>query len=297
MPDVFGRLRAAATATLAAILLAAVIIPSVTQAVDPPNVDRFMAALGEVESHGRYDADNSTSGAIGKYQIMPANWASWSLRYLGSADAPPTPANQDAVARHKLIALYRWLRSWGSVAHWWLTGDGDTDASLWSAFSRSYVDRVLALMGATGLPAPAPARVVSRATAPKPPKPKPAPVTVFDQSNFAVHYSGGWGEAEYAGYSGGQVRYAVSARTTVTFALHGTSITWVGPKGPTRGQARVYIDDQLIRTVDVYSGRFQPRADLFSMTFDRMGNHTIRIEVVGTPGRQTIALDEFDVGG
>ena len=298
MPDVFGRLRAAATATLTAALLAALIIPSVTQAVDPPNVDRFMAALGAVESHGRYDAVNATSGAIGKYQILPANWASWSLRYLGTASAAPTPANQDAVARHKLIALYGWLGSWGSVAHWWLTGDGDTDPAHWSAFSRSYVDRILALMGAPGLRvAPAPARVAPRVAAAKPATQKPAPVTVFDQSNNAVHYSGGWGQAEYAGYSGGQVRYAIEAKTSVTFSFHGSSITWVGPKGPTRGQARVYIEDQLVRTVDVYSGHFQPRANLFSMTFDRMGDYTIRIEVVGTPGRQTIAVDEFDVGG
>ena len=293
MPDVIGRVRAVATATIAAILLAAMIIPSVTQAVDPPNIDKFMAALGAVESHGRYEAVNSTSGAIGKYQIIPSSWAAWSLRYLGNANAEPTPANQDFVARHKLAALYNWLRSWPAVAHWWLTGDGDTDPAHWSDFSRTYVNRVMALMGAPGVPA-GPSRPSTPAA--RRPTPPQAAVTVYDESSREVHFSGGWGEAEFAGYLGGQVRYAIEAKTTVWFDFHGNSIAWIGPKGPTRGQARVYVDDVLIRTVDVYASNFRPRAELFSMKFDRMGTHTIRIEVVGTPGRQTIALDEFDVG-
>ena len=291
MPDVIGRVRAAATATITAILLAALIIPSITQAVVPPNIERFMAALGAVESHGRYDAVNSTSGAIGKYQIMPSNWAAWSKRYLGDANAAPTPANQDYVARHKLTALYNWLGSWGSVAHWWLTGNGDTNPANWSDFSRQYVNRILALMGSPGL-------IVRRSTsAVTRPAAKPAVLTVYDESSHAVHFSGGWGEAEFAGYNGGQVRFAIAAKTTVWFSVHGSSIAWIGPKGPTRGQARVYMDDELIATVDVYAAHYRPRATIFSEKFDRMGSHTIRIEVVGTPGRQTIALDEFDVGG
>jgi len=288
--DVFGRVRAAATATLTAILLAALIVPAITEAVDPPNIGRFMDALGAVESGGNYSAVNSTSGAIGKYQIMPSNWAAWSLKYLGNADASPTPANQDYVARHKLTALYNWLGSWASVAHWWLTGNGDTNPAHWSAFSYRYVNRILGLMGAPLLPARA-ARIVAKPAAP------PTTVTVFDESSHAVHFSGGWGEAEFGGYNGGQVRFAIAAKTTVWFDFHGTSISWIGPKGPTRGQARVYIDDVLVDTVDVYASHYRSRAEIFTTTFDRMGNHTIRIEVVGTPGRQTIALDEFDVGG
>jgi hypothetical protein len=292
---VFGRVRAVATATITAILLAALIIPSITQAVDPPNIGRFMDALGAVESHGNYSAINSTSGAIGKYQIMPSNWAAWSLKYLGNANASPTPANQDYVARHKLTALYNWLGSWAAVAHWWLTGNGDTNPAHWSDFSYRYVNRILGLMGAPLLPGRA-SRPVSRPVS-RPPAPPQAPVTVYDESNHAVHFSGGWGEAEFGGYNGGQVRFAIAAKTTVWFDFHGTSIAWIGPKGPTRGQARVYIDDVLVDTVDVYASHYRSRAQIFRKTFDRMGNHTIRIEVVGTPGRQTIALDEFDVGG
>jgi hypothetical protein len=288
LPDVGGRLRAATAAFLAALLLVALLGPATTVAVDPPNIDRFMDALGAVESHGRYDAVNSTSGAIGKYQIMPSNWRAWAKKYLGDANAAPTPANQDYVARRKLIALYGWLGDWASVAHWWLTGDGDTNPNHWSDNSRRYVNKILALMGE---PLLAPRRAA------KPSQARPATqAQVFDESNFAIDFSGGWGQAEFARYNGGVVRYAIHAGATAWFTFTGDSITWVGPKGPTRGQANVYIDDVLVKTVDVYASHYRSRAEIFSATFDRATTHTIKIQVVGTPGRETIALDEFVVG-
>lgn len=292
MPEVAGRLRAAASALIAGALLVALVGPATTQAVDPPNIDRFMAALGAVESNGRYDAVNSTSGAIGKYQVMPSNWRAWSLKYLGDANAAPTADNQDTVVRRKLSALYAWLGDWASVAHWWLTGDGDTNPNHWSDFSRRYVNRILALMGEPPLPRrlSAPANPVT-ATAPG------APERVFDESSREINFSGGWGEAAFARYNGGQVRYAIEGGATAWFTFTGSSITWIGPKGPTRGQARVYVDEALVATVDVYASRYQARSEIFSMSFDRRGTRTITIEVVGTPGRETIALDEFVVGG
>ncbi len=288
MPEVPGRARAAATALITAALLVGFVVP-VAEAIDPPNIDRFMAALGQVESHGRYDAVNGTSGAIGKYQILPSNWTAWSRKYLGDASAPPTPENQETVARHKLTALYDWLGNWPSVAHWWLTGSGDPDPAHWSSYSRKYVNKILALMGAPLLP--------SRAAPAPPPQPvEPALARqVFDESSRYIHFSGGWGEAQYARYNGGQVRYAIEEGATTWFTFTGTSITWVGPVGPTRGQAKIYVDEELVDTVDVFSNSYRPRADIFHMHFDRLGTHTITIEVVGTPGRETIAVDEFVV--
>lgn len=310
LPNVPGRMRAVTSALIAAVLLVALIGPATTRADGPPNLDRFLDALGAVESHGRYDAVNASSGALGKYQILPSNWRSWSGRYLGDPNAEPTPGNQETVARQKVTDLYGWLGDWASVAHWWLTGDGDTDPDHWSEYSRAYVNQILAAMGEPLLPARsaaplAPARPAP-ATKPAPPA-EPAPPTesvvqatargrIFDESNLAIDFSGGWGEAQFARYNGGQVRYAVLPGATAWFTFTGSSITWIGPKGPTRGEADVYVDDVLVATVDVYEGRFRARAQLFSMTFDRPGTRTIKIEVVGTPGRETIAVDEFVVG-
>jgi hypothetical protein len=149
----------------------------------------------------------------------------------------------------------------------------------------------MGLMNSTWVPAKSTARVA-------PPAKTPAvPIEVFDESSRYVHFSGGWGQAEFARYNAGKVRYAIDSKTTAWFTFQGTSITWIGPVGPTRGKANVYLDEVLVATVDVYARHFNPKAAIFSRTFDRLGSHTITIETVGTPGRQTIAIDEFRVGG
>ena len=50
--------------------------------------NRFLYALGQVESGGKYNARNSYSGAYGKYQIMPSNWPGWAKQYIGNSTAP-----------------------------------------------------------------------------------------------------------------------------------------------------------------------------------------------------------------
>ena len=148
MPDVAGRRRAVPVALLVAALLVS-IVPSVASATPPPGLERFLYALGQVESGGSYTARNETSGAYGKYQIMPASWAAWAKLYLGSSTAPQTPTNQEIVAHRKVTALYGWLDTWPTVAHWWLTGSSERNASLWSSFSRSYVQKVMTIYYST----------------------------------------------------------------------------------------------------------------------------------------------------
>ena len=53
-------------------------------------LDSFMRALAGQESGGSYEAVNRDSGAYGKYQIMPANWPSWSREAGLPANAPQT---------------------------------------------------------------------------------------------------------------------------------------------------------------------------------------------------------------
>jgi hypothetical protein len=273
---------------IAAVLLVGLVGPAATQAVDPPNLDRFMAALAAVESNGRYEALNATSGALGRYQILPSNWRAWSRRYLGDANAAPTPANQEHVARHKLISLYGWLDDWAAVAHWWLTGDGETDPNRWSDYSRRYVDKVLAGMSRAVVPGVRSTDEMAAGSA--------IAGRAVDDSNDAIDFSIGWDQAEFPRYNGGQVRFAIEPGATAEFTFGGDSIAWIGPVGPTRGEARIYLDGELVSTVDAHASRFRPRADLFHATFDRFGTHTITIEVAGTPGRETIAIDEFVVG-
>jgi len=286
LPEVAGRPRAAGSALIAAVLLVGLVGPAATVAAEPPGIDRFLDALGAVESNGRYDALNSTSGAYGKYQILPTNWRAWARKYLGDADAAPTPANQEKVARRKVTALYGWLGAWAPVAHWWLTGDGDLNPDNWSDYSRHYVNRILARIGEPLLPARPEgwgmASFVGRA---------------YDDSSGAIALSAGWSQAGYSRYNGGLVRYATRAGEWATFSFTGTAISVVGPIGPTRGDARVYVDGVFAGTMSATARHFRPRVRIFTMAFAVVGEHTIRIEVVGAGRHPMVAIDEFVVEG
>ena len=67
----------------------------------------------------------------------------------------------------------------------------------------------------------------------------------------------------------------------------------MGPVGPTRGKARVYIDGKAVATVDLRRSTFQARKILFSRAL-AAGPHTFKI-VVTSSGRP-VAIDELIVG-
>ncbi len=293
-----GRLKAVLAATIATIILIGVIAPGHTRASDPPGLARFMAAIAHVESHGDYAAHNP-SGAYGKYQIMPSSWRGWAARYLGDANAKPTPANQELVAVSKFRALYAWLGSWRRVAYWWLTGSSRTYG--WSSTATRYVTRVMAAyrdgagtevsVASVGKPT-----ATTRTTVTTPTTATTHTLRRFAETNDSIAYAGTWRSARYSRYAGGAVTYATSAGATATLRFTGANVVWYGPVGPTRGQARVRIDGKLVATVDLHASSFTARRALFSKTWPTAGSHTLVIEVVGTRGRPYVAIDELDVG-
>ena len=284
MPDVLGRPRAASVALIAAAIIVSIIPTAASSATKPPGLDKFLYALGEVESGGNYNALNVTSGAYGKYQIMPSNWPGWAKLYIGSATAPQTPANPERVARGKVTDLWHWLDTWPNVAHWWLTGSGETNQALWSAYSKKYVARIMAIYKSVSAGTATAAAV--------PPKGEiQLSVTRVGDSNAAIRYGGTWKLARHDGYAGDRVRYATADGAKATFTFVGRSFTWIGPVGATRGKARVSIDGTAVATVDLRRSTFMARVNLFSKTWSTPGKHTVVIEVLSSG--KPVAIDEF----
>jgi hypothetical protein len=123
------------------------VAPRVAAAEDaPPRLAEFLWGLAGQESGWRYGVENPSSGAYGKYQIMPFNWPNWARDYIGDPYAPQTATNQEIVAAGKVSGLLRWLGRYDRVAYWWLSGRSDPDRSNWSPYARNYVNNVLALM-------------------------------------------------------------------------------------------------------------------------------------------------------
>lgn len=282
MPDVFRRQGAVAMVIAFVIVSIGAAQPAPARGHDIPGFDRFMYALGQVESGGRYDAYNSTSGAYGKYQITPSSWSAWSLQVLGTSSAPMTPQNQETVARYKVHqAWHSYNQSWRVVAYWWLTGRVVYDESRWTTYARSYVNKVMSIYSGT-------ATTTSTSTS--------TSSSRYQESYRYIGWSGSWSTASHTAYAGDAVRWSKTAGSTATFRFRGYSVAWIGPKGPTRGQAKIYIDGAYVRTVDLYSSGFRAVNTLFSKSWSEYGYRTLVIEVVGTAGRPIVAIDEFRVG-
>ena len=245
----------------------------------PRGLPEFMGGLAQIESGGRYDVRNRSSGAYGKYQIMPSNWPAWAKRYLGNAKAPQTPANQERVAAGKLADLFRWLGgSWDRTAYWWLTGKRGP-APTWSPFAAHYVDGVM---------------VGYRMRMATPP---PGGVRKLDDDSGIVRYAGHWKVARHPAYLAGGVHYSTTTGAAVGIRFTGRSIRFAGPVGPTRGRVVVYVDGVRKGVVDLWAPRFRPRAVILSIDFPRRAEHWVELRVVRTPRRPVVAIDRVVIRG
>lgn len=83
----------------------------------------FVNSIAKQESGGNYRAVNASSGALGKYQIMPANVPSWSKDALGHSISTSqflnSPDLQERVARNKLRYYYNKYGAAGAAKAWY----------------------------------------------------------------------------------------------------------------------------------------------------------------------------------
>ncbi|VBB08596.1 peptidase m23 [Lucifera butyrica] len=86
-------------------------------------LDRFMETIGDIESGGDYGVPPNAYGAKGKYQILESNWDAWCEEAGLPAGSPWTPANQDRVARYKMLKYYERYGDWREVAIAWNAGE------------------------------------------------------------------------------------------------------------------------------------------------------------------------------
>jgi hypothetical protein len=87
----------------------------------------FLAAISGQESGGNYHAVNGSSGAMGKYQIMPGNIPSWSKSALGHSISAQqflnSPQLQEQIAQYELGNYYKKYGPGGAAVAWY-AGEG-----------------------------------------------------------------------------------------------------------------------------------------------------------------------------
>jgi hypothetical protein len=107
-----------------------------------------------------------------------------------------------------------------------------------------------------------------------------------------LRWSGSWSRVSGSRYLGGSVHSTNGNGPSATISFSGASIAWLGPVGPTRGKARVYIDGTYVATVNLYRSSYQPRRILFARNLAD-GSHTMVIKAQGTSGHPTVAVDHM----
>ncbi len=108
-------------------------------------IEQFMAAIRQVESHGDYTIPSEDGYGYGAYQISYSNWDAWCAEAGIQPPAEWTPENQDKVARVKMLQYYETYGNWHDVAVAWNGGCGAVGEG-W-AVTEEYAQKVQAAIG------------------------------------------------------------------------------------------------------------------------------------------------------
>jgi hypothetical protein len=128
----------------------------------------------------------------------------------------------------------------------------------------------------------------------------------FEDADPSITYSGAWaaldtirawsGTSLQAGIGTAARSATVGARAQFTFT--GTSVSWIGFRGPWAGIADVFLDGGFVTRLDLYSPNEAVQVPVFTATDLAAGTHTLRIDVTGEKNPAAtlafVVVDAFD---
>jgi hypothetical protein len=129
----------------------------------------------------------------------------------------------------------------------------------------------------------------------------PAAVTVYEESDTHLVYSGVWTVVQNSEVSGWRYSYSESEGASVTVKFNGNYLGWVTRKADWYGKVRLTLDGIDKGIVDLYSSTEMYQVTVWSSGLLNSGNHTLKIERTGTKNiasaGTTICMDAFAVNG
>ena len=121
--------------------------------------------------------------------------------------------------------------------------------------------------------------------------------TRIQESSSRIDFSGGWTRAAHPDYLGGKAKATTHSGAAAKLTFRGSAVAWVGPVGPTRGQAKVFVDGALAATINTHADSFHAKRVLFRKTWGSVGQHRIAVVASGTARHPMVAVDAFLVRG
>jgi hypothetical protein len=118
---------------------------------------------------------------------------------------------------------------------------------------------------------------------------------LVQDSSTTVRFSTGWKKASSSSFSGGSARYATKAGSSGTLTFTGRSIAFVTTSAPSRGKVRIFVNGVSQGMFDLRAGSTGYRAVVWQKTWPTSARRTVKVVVLGTPGRPRADLDAFVV--
>jgi hypothetical protein len=120
---------------------------------------------------------------------------------------------------------------------------------------------------------------------------------LVQESNSGFVYTGEWTADSDPAHSAGASRFADASGASAKYTFSGRAVAWVTQLAPDSGEVAVYVDGELVTTVDTYRDATTARFVAFTRSWTSYGKHTIKLVVVGTADRPRIDLDALEVVG
>ena len=125
-------------------------------------------------------------------------------------------------------------------------------------------------------------------------------VSQLQDAGSAMSYTAGWTSGDTSkSWSGWYATVSTTPGARATLPFKGTSISWIGFRGPDAGIARVYLDGSLVGEVDLYNPDNRVQAIVYSSPQLADSNHTLVIEATGLKNAAStgtrVVVDAFEV--
>jgi photosystem II stability/assembly factor-like uncharacterized protein len=121
-------------------------------------------------------------------------------------------------------------------------------------------------------------------------------VVRYEETYQSLIFEGEWKQFYHEDLSARSQAYSNIIGSSVTLPFWGSTVTWIGTKGPDQGAVAVYLDDVFQGNVDLYASTRLVRQSLWQRSFLPFGSHTLKLKVEPSAGPgNKVSVDGFDV--